>query len=161
MGVNITDLFVLINATWSALHVPSVQLDPVSERIVRDVDAVIFSGGCPLNCCEAPETALAYTGGPFDAVPPACKEARQIGRCTSMFGADKEDACIAIVTDADADARRHNKPRITRAAKTKRAALTQRLQFLLDDLSAEVAAYNTVRALESPSNGGSGVGPRL
>lgn len=95
--VNVTELFVLVNATWSALNVPNAQLDPVSERIVREIDAVIFDGGCPLNCCQAPETALAYVGRVVDLPPPACKEARQVDKCMSAWG--DEDACVGIVNN--------------------------------------------------------------
>ena len=146
---NVTELFVLINATWSALHVPSAQLDPVTERIVREVDAVFFDGGCPLNCCAAPETAMAYVDPAVDLLPVACKEARQIEKCIILFGPTNEDVCIDVVTDTDGDARRHDKKLIKKAAKTKWFALTQRLQFLLDDLANEVTAYNVIFASES------------
>jgi hypothetical protein len=146
---NVTELFVLINATWSALHTPGIKLDPVSERIAREVDAIFFNGGCPLNCCEAPETALAYVDAAVDPVPAACKEARQIEKCITRWGSHNEHVCIDIVTDTDVDAKRHNKKLIKKAAKMKRAALTKRLQFLLDDLADEVTAYNVVLASES------------
>ena len=147
--VNVTELFVLVNATWSALNVPGAQLDPVSERIVREVDAIIFAGGCALNCCEAPETAMEYTGSPGEDAPPACKEARQISRCTSLLGAEFEAVCTSVVTDTVAAARRHDKTVIQRAMSSKRAALSQRLKFLLEDIADQVAAYNVILSSES------------
>ena len=142
---NVTELFVLINATWSALSVQNLPLDPITERIARQVDDAIFGGGCPLNCCEAPETALAYTGEDGDSIPYVCKEARQIKKCVNDWGTNK-DVCIDIITDSKAAARRHNKSLIKNANEVKRDALHARLEFLFDDLHEAMVAYNMFAA---------------
>lgn len=149
----------LINATWSALNVKNYQtkIDPVTERITREIDRIIFDEGCPLNCCNTIETALKYTGKDTDEIPKACKEARQIERCTEYMS---EDMCINIITDSDIDAKRHNKKMIQRAAKTKRKALERRLYFLVNDAVDILADYNIAKATDdqlSRFNGGSGL----
>jgi len=156
MRVNVTKLFVLANATWSALENKHAPIDPVTERIVREIDAIVLgSAGCPLNCCDAPETALAYTGADADPVPPSCKEATQIERCT-QYSVPRQ-TCIDIVVATDEEKQLHDKRNIKRAARAKRAALQKRLDFLLDDIAEAVAAYNIVGRRSNHPPEGSGI----
>lgn len=155
--VNVTELFVLVNATWSALHLDNVNVDPVTERIAREVDAIMLDGGCPLNCCNSNQTVLAYTGAKKDKVPEECKEAAQIQRCTSIWGSENEDVCIDIVVETPRDALRHNKRAIRKAADAKRAALERRLDFLMDDVAKAIEDFNVADAAVIKNDGSGAV----